>query len=91
MSRKTSTDTAPDTAPEIAPDADLAPAAGQATAAARPPGPPRMGQTVMVRVKPGAKLRNTETGGFFLPGQDTPQTVTVTMLRRLQDGDLLLV
>lgn len=49
-----------------------------------------LGQTVMVQLAPGAMLRNTETGGFFEPDQAMPQTVTVTLLRRLQDGDLVL-
>lgn len=52
---------------------------------------PRMGETVMVQIAPGSLLRNNETGGFFEPFAPTPQTVTVTLLRRLQDGDLVLV
>ena len=52
---------------------------------------PRMGETVLVQIAPGALLRNNETGGFFAPGAPTPQTVTVTLLRRLQDADLMLV
>ena len=52
---------------------------------------PRMGETVMVHIAPGSLLRNNETGGFFAPFAPTPQTVTVTLLRRLNDGDLVLV
>lgn len=53
--------------------------------------PPKMGDTVIVQIKPGALLRNNETGGFFVEGDPTPQTVTVTLLRRLVDGDLILL
>jgi hypothetical protein len=52
--------------------------------------PPRMGETVMVLVKPDQQLINQETGGYFAAGEPTPQTVTVTVLRRLLDGDLVL-
>ena len=34
-------------------------------------------------------LRNTETGGWFEADTPMPQTVTVTLLRRLADGDLV--
>jgi hypothetical protein len=51
----------------------------------------RMGQTVSVTVAPGLTLRNTESGGLFEAGAPTPQTVTPTLLRRLRDGDLVLV
>lgn len=47
--------------------------------------------SVMVQPAPGVLLRNTESGGFFAPDVPTPQTVTVTLLRRLQDGDLVLL
>ena len=50
-----------------------------------------MGETVIVQIRPGALLRNTETGGYFEPDTPTPQTVTTTLLRRLTDGDLVLV
>lgn len=49
-----------------------------------------LGQHVMVKLAPGSTLINGESGGFFAPDTPTPQTVTVTLLRRLQDGDLLL-
>lgn len=52
---------------------------------------PVMGETVQVIAAPGVQLRNNETGGFFEPGVPTPQTVTVTLLRRLEDGDLKLL
>jgi len=55
------------------------------------PQSPRMGETVMVQIAPGSMLRNNETGGFFAQNTPTPQTVTVTLLRRLMDGDLILV
>jgi hypothetical protein len=35
-------------------------------------------------------LRNTETGVPFEPGVPTRQLVTLTLLRRLADGDLVL-
>ena len=49
-----------------------------------------LGQHVMVKVAAGAMLRNNESGGFFEADTPTPQTVTVLLLRRLQDGDLVL-
>lgn len=52
--------------------------------------PLRLGQAVMVKTPDGVRLINNETGGLFDPGVPTPQTVTPTLLRRLQDGDLLL-
>lgn len=51
----------------------------------------RLGQSVSVKCPDGAQLRNNESGGLFEPGVATPQTVTVTLLRRLADGDLVLV
>lgn len=52
---------------------------------------PALGSTGMVRVAAGVVLVNNETGAHFEPGVDTPVTVTVTLLRRLQDGDVALV
>ena len=49
-----------------------------------------LGQHVMVKLAPASMLINGESGGFFVADTPTPQTVTVTLLRRLQDGDLLL-
>lgn len=51
----------------------------------------RLGQQVQVQVASGLLLRNNETGGHFAPDTSTPQTVTTTLLRRLQDGDLVLI
>lgn len=71
-----------------------APAATPATttvAAAAPPSLLSMGQLVTVRMGPGVlRLRNNEVGGFFESGQPVAQTVTVTLLSRLRDGDLVL-
>lgn len=48
----------------------------------------RLGDSISVTVGQGVALINGESGGRFEPGVATPQTVTVTTLRRLQDGDL---
>lgn len=50
----------------------------------------RIGDSVNVVVADGALLRNNESGTWFVDGESTPQTVTATLLRRLQDGDLVL-
>lgn len=52
---------------------------------------PRLGELIHVRVADGLDLVNNETGLDFEPGVDTLQTVTVTTLRRLADGDLVRV
>lgn len=52
---------------------------------------PALGSTCNVRVAAGIVLMNNETGIRFEPEKDTPVTVTITLLRRLQDGDLTLV
>lgn len=62
-----------------------------ASAAAVEPVPPRLGATIVVQAAPGRDLTNNETGLPFVPGEDTPVTVTVTTLRRLADGDLMAV
>lgn len=49
----------------------------------------RLGDSISVKAPDGVQLANNESGGRFEPGVATPQTVTVTLLRRLQDGDLL--
>lgn len=54
------------------------------------PPAPRLGTTVHVKVPEGVRLINNETGAYFPPDVATPVTVTVTTLRRLEDGDLLL-
>ena len=51
---------------------------------------PALGATCLVRVAAGVVLMNNETGARFEPEKDTPVTVTVTLLRRLHDGDLAL-
>lgn len=53
--------------------------------------PPRLGEMIHVRVADGLALLNNETGQDFVPGEATMQTVTVTTLRRLADGDLVRV
>ncbi|MBK1613368.1 hypothetical protein CKO44_07780 [Rubrivivax gelatinosus] len=50
----------------------------------------RLGDSVRVVVQPDVLLINTESGGYYQPGVPTPATVTATLLRRLQDGDLAL-
>lgn len=52
---------------------------------------PALGATCIVRVGSGVVLMNNDTGGNFTPETDTPVNVTVTTLRRIEDGDLRLV
>lgn len=52
---------------------------------------PRLGTVVDVKVADDMQLINGETGTYFAAGVPTPQTVTITTLRRLDDGDLVLV
>ena len=73
--------TAADTTADVAAVATSAPAAAL----------PALGSTCTVRVADGLLLTNNETGGRFAPGEATSQTVTITTLRRLVDGDLVLV
>lgn len=54
-----------------------------------PQNPPRLHDLITVQVAEGLSLINNETGQDFAPGVPTLQTVTVTTLRRLQDGDLV--
>lgn len=49
----------------------------------------RLGDSISVKAPEGVQLINNESGGRFEPGVATPQTVSVTLLRRLADGDLL--
>jgi hypothetical protein len=51
---------------------------------------PTLGSIVNVVVPEGVVLRNTETGALFVPGEATAVTVTVTILKRLEDKDLAL-
>lgn len=65
-------------------------------AAAAAPAPralalPALGTSCAVMVAKEVKLINNETGAYFEPEVPTPVTCTVTLLRRLQDGDLTLV
>ena len=64
-------------------------AAATPDAAAKPA--PALGSTCTVQVADGLALMNNETGAHFAPGEPTSQTVTTTTLRRLADGDLVLV
>ena len=52
---------------------------------------PTLGTQIDVRVASGQLLLNNETGQRFVDGESTPQTVTVTTLKRLADGDLVQV
>ena len=65
--------------------------AAAAPAPARRTTPPQIGDTVLVQARPGVLLINNETGGFLPTDSPMPQTVTVTLLRRLADGDVELV
>lgn len=56
-----------------------------------PAAPPALGSLVHVKVAEGCMLVNNETGAYFAPDVATPVTVTTTLLRRLQDGDVTLV
>lgn len=71
------------------------PVAAPAAAVAQPQSAPRialrLGSAVTVKLADGVSLHNNEAGVDFAPGQPVQVTVTVTMLRRLQDGDLVLV
>lgn len=68
-----------------------APATAAAAGIATLLAPPALGTACTVRVAAGIDLINNDTGTLFVPEQDTPVTCTVTLLRRLRDGDLTLV
>lgn len=53
--------------------------------------PAALGTVINVVVAEGQVLVNNETGVRFEEGKTTPQTVTVTTLRRLEDGCLVQV
>ena len=56
------------------------------------PTPPALGTMVQVQVAADVVLRNSQSGGgHFEPEVPTWQRVTLTLLRRLKDGDLTLV
>jgi len=57
-------------------------------ASAQAPQPLRLGTVVNVVVAEGVILINNETGTRFVPGVPTPQTVTPTLTRRVDDCDL---
>ena len=76
----------PETKASKAIDTLSAPAAAPAS-----PAMPALGAVCTVRVAKGIDLMNNETGVYFETEKDTPVTCTVTLLRRLQDGDLTLV
>lgn len=61
------------------------------TPTATPQESPRLGELITVKVGAGLALINNETGLQFEPDMPTLQTVTVTTLRRLADGDLVRV
>ncbi len=71
------------------PDA-AAPTSSAATAVAQAPARPRLGEPVTVKVAPGLALLNNETGRHFEADAATVVITTVTLLRRLDDGDLVL-
>ncbi len=52
---------------------------------------PALGARCTVKVAAGVVLMNNETGTHFAPEVETPVTCTVTLLRRIQDGDVTLV
>ncbi|HEX7866539.1 MAG TPA: hypothetical protein VF555_16405 [Variovorax sp.] len=60
------------------------------TVAAKVSQPLRLGTVVDVLVADGVVLINNETGTRFVAGVRTPQTVTATLVRRIDDGDLTL-
>ncbi len=70
--------------------ADKPPKSTAAEAAGAKP-PPALGSTCTVQVGDGLVLMNTETGAHFAPSEATSQLVTTTLLRRLADGDLVLL
>ena len=76
------------TSPTATPAAAAAPAASTAAAPAEPP---RLGTQINVKPAAGLQLMNNETGLEFAPDSPTEQTVTITTLKRLADGDLIRV
>ncbi|MDP9990883.1 hypothetical protein J2W28_002053 [Variovorax boronicumulans] len=91
MSSKTTTKTTKTAASNEQLAADTNTAQTSAIASTPVPAPaarPRLGELVHVVITEGVRLKNNESGGYFEPGVPTPQTVTTTTLRRLDDGDL---
>lgn len=66
--------------------AALTPSADQVNQPTRP----ALNTIAKFKVAEGVSLINSETGRYFEAGVATPQLVTVTTLRRLDDGDLQL-
>ncbi|WP_198089082.1 hypothetical protein [Variovorax sp. E3] len=76
-----------------APQSDAQPVVIESAAASAPAAAERplsLGMQVNVVVAEGVVLINNETGARFAPGTPTPQTVTPTLLRRRDDGDLTI-
>ena len=69
---------------------DLTAVAAAPADQATPVAPPALGTLVHVKVAEGCMLVNNETGAYFAPDKSTPVTVTITLLRRLLDGDVTL-
>lgn len=91
MTRNAPTKTAKTAASSEQLAADTSTAQTPAIACTPVPAPaarPRLGELVHVVIAEGVRLKNNEVGGYFEPGVYTPQTVTTTTLRRLDDGDL---
>jgi hypothetical protein len=55
-----------------------------------PAAPPALGEMVRVLLPEGRVLRDSASGGWFIPGVPTWQRVDLTLLKRLEDGDLTL-
>lgn len=90
MTRTPTAKPAKATASSVQTVAQADPAATSGNASKADIRPPRLGELVHVVVAEDLLLKNNETGGYFAAGAATPQTVTVTTLRRLKDGDLQL-
>lgn len=73
-------------------NAKTTPAATTAPAISAAAAMPALGSQAQVMLpEGGGALINNETHQLFAPGVATPQLVTLTTLRRLADGDLVLV
>jgi hypothetical protein len=73
--------------PAAAPAPQATTVAVVATPAAEPP---RLGTVISVKPAVGLQLINNETGLEFEADVATSITVTITTLRRLADGDLII-
>jgi hypothetical protein len=77
-------------------NSNAAPAVTEMTTAAAvgetvPAPAPALGTQVHVKVAQGCLLINNETGAYFAADTATPVMVNTTLLRRLADGDVVLV